>query len=109
LGGEVRAADAALWLRATLGDPSHRLPRVAPILAIEIAGRDEDRAFLGEKAQWYLDHGVEVVWLLYPGERSVQIVDQRGSADIGPGGSIPEDPRLPGLAPALENLFRQIG
>ena len=59
LGGEVRAADAAVWKNAArAGDGFARVP---PVLAIEVAGADDALEALLEKARWYLDHGVETV------------------------------------------------
>lgn len=108
LGGEVRAADGAVWRRAEIGAAEHRLPTVAPVLAAEIAGRDEGVELLREKARWYLDHGVEIVWLLFPADRSARVITRAGVVDVAPGGTMPADARLPGLAPTLANLFRQV-
>jgi Uma2 family endonuclease len=108
LGGEVRAADAAVWRRVALPAPEHRLPQTPPVLAVEIAGRDEDRSYLRDKARWYLEHGVALVWLLYPERRSLDVVTSEGIAELSDGGTFSEDPRLPGLAPAVSSLFRQI-
>jgi Uma2 family endonuclease len=108
LGGEARAADGAVWKRSSLGPPDHRLPRVPPLLAVEIAGRDENADLLHDKARWYLDHGVEIVWLLFPSERTVEVITHDGSRSLAASDSIPPDPRLPSLAPALASLFRQI-
>jgi Uma2 family endonuclease len=74
LGADIRAADAAVWRRSDLG-PSRGKMRVSPpVLAVEVAGQDEDEAVLREKARWYLSHGVAIVWLALPGEREVVVV-----------------------------------
>src|SRR5690606_11242687 len=52
LGDDVRAADAAVWRRSDLGASTVR--RGPPVLAVEIAGRDDTVAMLREKATWYL-------------------------------------------------------
>lgn len=108
LGGEVRAADAAVW-RADQLEPGPGFPRVAPLLAVEVAGRDDDMAMLAEKAKWYLARGVRVVWLLDPRGRTARVVTPAGEQDIEAGGRMPEHPELPDLRPDLRELFAQLG
>jgi Uma2 family endonuclease len=108
LGDEVRGADAAVWRRADLGPSTGGFRRVPPVLAVEIAGRDDTVAMLREKASWYLDHGVEVVWLLVPPAREVIVIGSAGEAEYGRGDRLPEHPSLPELAPRVADLFRQL-
>lgn len=108
LGGEVRAADAAVWRAADLGPRTGGFPRVAPVLAVEISGKDEDLDQLTDKARWYLGHGVAVVWILDPATRAARVIDSAGTVDLA-SGTMPAHPDLPGLAPALADLFRQLG
>lgn len=42
LDGEARGADAAVWLRESLPPRTGRFRTVPPILAVEVAGLDED-------------------------------------------------------------------
>jgi Uma2 family endonuclease len=109
LGREVRAADAAVWRRAELGPPTGGFPRVPPVLAAEVAGRDDPLEMLAAKASWYVEHGVEVVWILVPETRTVRVVTRDGSTEAGPHGRVPAHPSLPGLTPRVEDLFRQLG
>ena len=108
LGGEVRAADVAIWRRRDLGPPTGRFRRVPPILAVEVAGMDDTVEVLTEKAKWYFDRGVEVVWLLIPSSRSLRVLTSTGVVEVT-SGSVPEHPSLPGLTPRVEDLFRQLG
>jgi Uma2 family endonuclease len=107
LGGDVRAADAAVWRRAEAGPPAHHFRRSAPVLAVEVAGRDEGEPELRDKAGWYLDHGVEVVWLVLPDTREVVVVTAAGETRHARGTELPEHPALPGLRPAVAALFVQ--
>src|SRR5207244_13346259 len=108
LGDATRAADGAVWRRAELrGDPAG-LPRVPPVLAAEVAGRDEPETQLREKASWYLDVGVAVVWVLLPKEREVLVVTRAGESRHRMGEHLPGDSRLPDLAPLVDDLFAQI-
>lgn len=74
LGEDIRAADAAVWRRADVGPSTGRLRHVPPILAVEVAGQDEDEPALREKASWYINHGVAVVWLVVPERRAIQVL-----------------------------------
>jgi Putative restriction endonuclease len=71
LGPDVRAAGAAIWRRSEVGPARGRLQHVAPVLAVEVAGVDEDEARLRDKAAWYLAHGVQVVWVVLPERREI--------------------------------------
>jgi Uma2 family endonuclease len=109
LGEDVRGADAAVWKRAASALPADPgVQRVPPVLAAEVAGREESEAAMREKARWYLDHGVAVVWLLLPALREVVVVTSGGESRHGMGDRLPADPRLPGLAPPVDELFHQI-
>ena len=82
--------------------------RVPPLLAVEVAGRDEGEAELRQKARWYLDVGVAVVWILLPKEREVLVVTSAGESRHRMGERLPPDPHLPDLAPQVDELFAQI-
>ncbi len=108
LEGEVRAADAAVWKRADVGVTSG-LRRMPPILAVEIAGDDEDEETLRDKARWYFGHGTAVVWIVLPRERSVVVLWREGRDErCEAGGSLPVHPALPDLAPPVQELFWQL-
>lgn len=109
LGGEVRGADAAVWRKSDIPKSrSNKLHRVPPVLAVEVTGRDETLELLREKSRWYLDHGVAVVWLADPGSRTVIVITKDGEQSYGRGVQIPECVELPGLSPAVDDLFGQI-
>lgn len=104
LGGDVRGADAAIW-RA--GEPAdHQVAHTAPVLAVEIIGRDDTLALLQEKAAWYLGRGVETVWIIDPEAREAHVVTRDGSAVARD--RLPEPASLPGLAPLVASFFRTI-
>jgi len=108
LRGATRAADAAVWRRADLGEPRGGLPRVPPVLAVEVAGEDETEATLREKAEWYRSAGVEIVWLVIPESRDVVVIDQRGERRCKPGETLPPQPSLPDLVVRVDDLFVQL-
>jgi Uma2 family endonuclease len=108
LDGESRGADAAVWRRADLGPRRGKFRPVPPVLAVEVKGELEDEETLRAKAHWYLSHGVEVVWLLFPEERRVIVLTAGQEHLVGPSGRLPPHPSLPGLEPLLEELFEQL-
>ncbi|PYM12503.1 MAG: hypothetical protein DMD81_23825 [Candidatus Rokuibacteriota bacterium] len=108
LGQDVRAADACVYRVADAGPYTGGLRRVPPVLAVEVAGKDEPVDLVLEKAAWYLERGVEVVWSLVPRTRRVIVKTVAGSRELGPGDRLPAHPSLPGLEPTVEDLFRQI-
>jgi Uma2 family endonuclease len=109
LGGETRAADAAIWRVADLGAYRGGLRRVPPVLAVEVAGVDGDaEADLAVKSRWYLEHGVAVVWIVLPDTREVIVASPSGRVRWKRGERLPDHPALPELAPAVDDLFIQI-
>lgn len=108
LGDDRRGADAAVWRAADLGPYEGRFRSAPPVLAVEVAGRDDSEESLREKAGWYLAHGVEVVWLLFPRERRVLWITGEAERALGLADRIPEHRALPGLAPRVDLLFEQV-
>ena len=104
LDGEVRGADAAIWRSGEAAN--NEFARTPPILAVEICGEDEPLDALLPKAAWYLDHGVEVVWIVVPETRRVHVATATGTIEVDE--RIPEWPSLPGLAPLAADFFRQL-
>lgn len=108
LGGEARAADAAVWPHTghVVGTEFQRSP---PILAVEVAGQDEQEAALREKATWYFAHGVKLVWLVLPRTREVVVLTKGGrTRRVKNGDAIPATPLLPGLSMRARDCFDQL-
>ena len=108
LAGDVRGADAAVWRRADVLPLTGGFPRTAPVLAVEVAGRDDTVEALEQKAGWYLDRGVEVVWIAIPRTRTVRVLTRDGASEHGAGEQLPTHPSLHGLSPSVEDLFSQL-
>ena len=105
LGGEVRAADVAVWHESA---PTSGYARNPPVLAVEVCGADEDVAALLEKSRWYLEHGVLLTWIVDPLARVVHVVSSDGVLVVGATATLPEHSALPGLSILVANLFRQL-
>lgn len=108
LGQDIRAADAAVWRRADVGPSTGRLRHAPPVLAVEVAGQDEDELSLRSKAGWYARHGVAIVWLILPESREVIVLSGPLEARYPAAAQLPEDARLPGLSPMVERFFAQL-
>ena len=110
LGEATRAADAAIWRRADLGAYDGRLRRVPPVLAVEVAGADEGASenALREKAKWYLNVGVSVVWIVFPEQREVLVISSNDEARVSGDERIQAHPGLPELSPKASELFVQV-
>jgi Uma2 family endonuclease len=108
LGGEARGADAAVWRKADVGVHRGTFRKVAPVLAVEVAGEDETEVVLREKARWYLGHGVEQVWLLFPKTRLVLVLGAKGMVKVKGRSLLPQVVSLPGLKVTAQSFFRQL-
>jgi len=108
--GDVRGAEGAIWRRADFPPPTDdRYVSVPPILAVEVAGREEREPQLREKARWYMDRGVVAVWIVLPREREVVVVHRDGrDSRHRVGEYLPARPELPGLMPAVADFFAQL-
>lgn len=108
LGSDIRAADAAIWRRADVGRPIGKLRRAPPLLAVEIAGEDEDEQALRDKARWYLGHGTAIVWIVLPEQREVLVLRSDEESRYSRNQRLPEVSQLPGLAPDVGRFFVQL-
>ena len=105
LGEDSLGADAGVWRQRPQRWGFRHEP---PVLAVEVAGQDEDADTLREKARWYLGQKVPVVWIVLPGEREVIVVTAAGETHHGIGEQLPMFQELPGLQPQVADLFRQV-
>jgi Uma2 family endonuclease len=81
---------------------------VPPLLAVEVAGEDEDEPALRDKAAWYLGVGVQVVWIVLPVQRQVLVTTGSGEHRYRLGERLPPLSALPELAPRVDEFFVQI-
>ncbi len=108
LGGDARAADGAVWRRADAGPRTGRFRRTPPVLAVEVAGQEQGEAELSVKARWYLDAGVEVVWLVLPDAREIVELTRSGAVRHVRGTRLRPRPSLPDLEPEVDDFFLQL-
>ena len=108
LQGDTRGLDAGVWRRRDVGSPRHQFHRVPPVLAVEVAGEDEEEAILREKAAWYFVRGVAVVWIVLPELRELVVITQDGEHRYRVGETLAAHPALPDLTPGVDEFFVQI-
>jgi Uma2 family endonuclease len=77
-------------------------------LAVEVSGRDEGEPELRNKAAWYLEHGVKVVWLVLTDTRDILVVTSDRETRCRAGERLPAHPELPGLEPAVDRFFAHL-
>lgn len=76
-----------------------------PDLAVEIKSPDDTMKQLREKAEYYLENGTQIVWLVYPHQRCVEVytldtVDLLCADDILTGGDL-----LPEFSLSVSEIF----
>jgi Uma2 family endonuclease len=110
LGEATRGADAAVWRRDSIGAVGKGFARVPPVLAVEVAGaeNEETAQSLREKSKWYHDQGVRTVWIVLPESREVLVITSAGECRYRLGEALRPDPSLPDLAPMVEEFFVQL-
>lgn len=108
LDDDTRGADAAVWRRRDVDPLTSSFVSVAPILAVEVQGRYETSRALADKARWYLERGVSVVWLVYPATQHVVVVEPIGESRYEVGERLPPCVELPDLTPEVAEFFSQM-
>ena len=107
----VLAPDAAFRLRARADAPlNKRWVSAMPDIAVEIKSPNDSMAELRRKAAIYLENGSQLVWIVIPDTKSVEVcrLDDKGdirSEFIGIDGSLSGEDVLPGFELELAKLF----
>ena len=82
------------------------IPTEAPLLAVEIKSKSNSYTDQREKARKYLEHGTQMVWLVFPEKRIVEVY--LAGADLQlliPGDTLEGAAPLPGFSVAIADLF----
>ncbi len=107
----VLAPDCAFISAARLADPtSDKAAPVMPDLAVEIKSPSDSYMGMRRKAELYLQRGTQIVWLVYPERRGVDVctLDEAGALQtefVDENGSLSGGDALPGFTLALTRLF----
>lgn len=77
-----------------------------PELAIEVQSPDDSIKAMREKATYYLANGAQVVWLIYPRKRVVEVYYANGEIDIfREGETLSGETLLPGFSLPVTDIF----
>ena len=107
------APDVAFIRRARLPDPdAFTVVGFMPDLAVEIKSPSNSMAELRRKALIYLDNGAQLVWLINPMQRIVEVCrlgedGQVQSQTLEPNGALFGEDVLPGFELELRQLFNR--
>jgi len=83
--------------------------RAAPDLAVEVLSPDQDMARFVDKIQFYLLHGVRLVWVIDPVRATVAVLTPGHEAVIlTSGATLDGGDVLPGFSVALDEIFARL-
>lgn len=99
----ILAPDVAI-MRTTTPPALDEIPIIPPILVVEAVSPSQTMAELGMKAQFYLNAGVDEVWVISQGARVVEIWNAGGTTTLNDGQSL-TSVLLPGFAADITHLF----
>lgn len=103
----VRAPDAA-WIspqRAAEADTNKFIP-IPPDMLAEVLSPNDKAEEVAEKIQWWLDHGVRLIWVADPANRCVTVHHPNGDAHVyRAGDTVTGGEVMLGLSVAVDELF----
>lgn len=101
----------ASYDRMPRGDArTHRYLRTAPDIAVEVSSPDHHGSRLAAKVQFYLRHGVRLVWLVDPSTEEIFVYspNQDEAIVLRPGDALTGGDVLPGFEAAVADIFAQL-
>ncbi len=86
-----------------------RYLRMAPDLAVEILSHDQDMARFVDKIQFYLGHGVRLVWVIDPTRATIAVlVPGQDARVLTIGNTLDGGEVLPGFSVPVADIFAQV-
>lgn len=85
--------------------PSRGFIYGAPDLAVEIVSPSQDEAEMAAKAREYFQYGTQVVWLVFPSRKTIQVHTPAQVITYGMGEVIPGGDVLPGFSLSTAQVF----
>lgn len=83
--------------------------RVAPDLAIEVLSRNQHAGRFADKIQFYLAHGVRLIWVFDPIAETVIVFRPGADAEtLRPGDRLDGRDVLPGFSASVAEIFAQL-
>ena len=107
--GVVRAPDVAYIPRDRIVnlDPKHTLKAI-PALAVEVLSAYNTAREMSRKIQQYRDAGVELIWIVDPDKREVDIYSALPLKTLRLGDTLTDDKILPGFLLPLTSVFEPV-
>jgi Uma2 family endonuclease len=98
------------YQRRTRPGPGQRFfQRAAPDLIVEVLSLDQNARRFTAKINFYLRHGVRLVWVIDPEDRVITIYrPDADSRDLRPGDVLDGEDVLPGFSVAVSDVFAEI-
>jgi Uma2 family endonuclease len=88
--------------------PTELFLRSAPDLALEILSPDQDTGRFLAKVQFFLQHGVRLMWVIDPDQKTVTVLAPGADAVVmTPGETLDGGDVLPGFALSVQEIFAQ--
>jgi len=95
--------------RAVRGRNERKFLWTAPDLAIEVLSPDQPAGEFADKLQFYLLHGVRLVWVIDPEARTIRVYRPGEDARLlQAGDSLDGGDVLPGFTAAVDDIFAEI-
>ncbi|HLY24954.1 MAG TPA: Uma2 family endonuclease [Aggregatilineales bacterium] len=105
----VRAPDIAFVAKANVKPLTGKYYPMAPDLAVEVVSPTDSADQLRRKVRQYLRAGTRLVWVVYPGERSVDVFRPgRRSESYEEGDILEGEDVLPGWTLAVKDIFKKL-
>ncbi len=77
-----------------------------PDFVVEVQSPRDSIRDMREKAEYYLEQGVQLVWIIYPAKKMVEVYEVAGSIDIyQPGDTLDAGAVVPGFTLAVDVIF----
>ena len=104
--GNLRAPDVAFFAHDALPDPQvlreDNVPRVPPLLCVEVLSESNTAGEIAQKIREYFAHGVRLVWIFDPADDSARVhddpADPQASRRLGRGEAVDGGDLLPGFS-----------
>jgi Uma2 family endonuclease len=102
----VRGPDIAFWARQRLPEVPEGYVEIPPDLAVEVVSPSDHFSTVQTKVRQYLDHGVKLVWVVDPEDRSVTVYRALDKvAILTESDTITGDDVLPGFSIPVRDFF----
>jgi Uma2 family endonuclease len=102
----VRGPDVSFWSRARLSELPEEYIDLPPDLLVEVVSPSDHYSRIQNKVRHYLDHGVLMIWIVDPIDRSVTVYRSREHGKIlAETDTLSGEDVVPGFACRVADLF----